>query len=264
MVDENEIVWLVKKDAVADMIKNGKRSDGRKAYEYRPIEIITDYVKRAEGSAYIKLGNTQILVGVKMDVGQPYSDSPNMGTLITNAELVPLASPVFQPGPPNENAIELARVVDRGIRESKMIDFEKLCITEGEEVWNVLIDIHVLDFDGNLIDAATLAAVKALWTAKMPRYEDGKVIYEDKKDSLPVSKKPVACTFARFGNVSILDPSLEEEKSMDGKITITTTDDGKICAVQKSGITKISVPELENLIDVALEKGNEIRKTYLG
>ena len=47
-------------------------------------------------------------------------------------------------------AAEGKRADGRGIRESRMIDFEALCIEEGERVWMVYIDLHILDNDGNL------------------------------------------------------------------------------------------------------------------
>ncbi len=61
-------------------------------------------------------------------IGTPFADTPDKGVLSTNAELIPMGSPNFEAGPPDEHSIELARVVDRGIRESEMIDLEKMCI----------------------------------------------------------------------------------------------------------------------------------------
>ncbi len=261
-MDQSEIIWEIKKDGIIDMISKDKRADGRKPFEFRPIELKENFIPKAEGSCYVKLGKTQVIVGVKMGAGKPYPDSLNKGTMMTGAELAPMAAPIFMPGPPKANAIELARVVDRGLRESGMIDFEKLCIVEGEAVWNVLIDINVLDYDGNLIDAATLGAVKALLNTQMPKYEDEKVIYEERVGQLPVTKKPVSCTFAKLGKKFILDASLEEEKSMDGFITISTTEEGKICAMQKSGVIGLTTDELYNLVDIAMEKGKEMRKLY--
>jgi len=115
-----------------------------------------------------------------MDIGEPYPDTPEQGAMSTAVELIPLASPDFESGPPRANAIELSRVVDRGIRESKFIDLEKLCIESGEKVWIVFIDIHVLDYDGNLFDACSLAASAALLSAKVPngRFHRGR----DKKE----------------------------------------------------------------------------------
>jgi len=94
-----------------------------------------------------------VIAGVSLAVGTPYPDSQASGTLMTGAEFTPLASPMFESGPPRPTAVELARVVDRGVRESKTIDFDKLCITEGEAVWMVMVDLHMLNYDGNLFDS---------------------------------------------------------------------------------------------------------------
>ncbi len=262
-MDHEDIIWEVKKEGIRNAVLAGKRMDGRAQYEYRPVEVKTDYIKRAEGSALVKLGKTQVLVGVKMDIGTPYPDTPNHGNLITNAEMGPIAAPVFTPGPPDENAIELARVVDRGIRESGMIDTEKLCITEGELVWNVLVDVHVLDYDGNLFDAASLGATAALHTAKIPKLEGERVIYSERKDPLPVKWAPIAATFVRIDRTDVLDPSLGEEKSMDGRLTLITRDDGALCAAQKGGPCAYKKEEIEKLFDIAVEKTNELRKKVI-
>ncbi|HEC95126.1 MAG TPA: exosome complex protein Rrp42, partial [Thermoplasmatales archaeon] len=171
----NTLISSLKKDYLNKLAQQNKRIDGRAFNEYRKITIEAGLVRKAEGSARVKIGNTQVLTGVKLDVGEPYPDSPESGVLTTSAELIPLASPDFEAGPPREDAIELARVVDRGVRESEVIDLEKLCIEPGEKVWIVFVDIHVLDYDGNLFDASSLAALAALATARVPaeRFELG-------------------------------------------------------------------------------------------
>jgi exosome complex component RRP42 len=73
------------------------------------------------------------MAGIKMDIGEPYPDEPDSGVMTTAAELIPMASPDFESGPPDEESIELARVVDRGIRESKIIDVDKLCVVPSEK-----------------------------------------------------------------------------------------------------------------------------------
>lgn len=261
-MDLDKIVWNVKKDSIKKIIESGKRADGRKPDEYRKIELTPDYAQKAEGSCLIKLGDTQVLVGVKLNVGTPYPDRPDQGVLITNSELVPLASPVFTSGPPREPSIEISRVVDRGIRESGMIELDKLCIEKGEKVWMVLLDIHVLDYDGNLFDAASIAAVKALHGAKMPKYEDEQVVRDEFKGKLPVALKPVSATFAKINSHNLLDPALEEEKILDARMTIVTEDKGDICAMQKGGSGSYTAKEITGLVDIAVEKSKDIRKLY--
>jgi len=261
-METSDIVWEVKKNAIRHMIQSGKRSDGRGLDEYRKIEFIENYVPKAEGSCLVKIGNTQVLVGAKMDTDEPYPDSPDIRNLSTSCELVPLASPDFSAGPPDEESIETARVVDRGIRESKMIDFEKLCIEEGKSVWTVMVDLHVLDHDGNLIDAASMGAVKALLNARMPKLEGDKVNYKEKGEKLIVGEKPVSSSFVKINGAILLDPTLEEEKVMDAKLTIVTTENGEICAMQKSGDGSFKREEIEKMIETALKKGEEIRENF--
>lgn len=245
------IIPQIERDSVFKIVEAGQRLDGRKFDEYRPITIDLGVYSRAEGSARVKIGNTMVACGVKLGEAVPYPDSPDEGTLTTTAELVPMAAPTFQPGPPNENAIELARVVDRGIREAKTIDLKKLCITPGEKVRSVFIDTYVLDHDGNYMDAAALGAIAALHHATAPEF--GK---------LPVSKRPIANTFIKIGNNILLDPSLEEERVMDARLTITTDEDGNIVANQKAATGFWTKEEVMQCIDLAFKHGKEMRKLF--
>ena len=216
------VVPIIKRDYICRLADQGKRIDGRKFDEFRNIEITTNVVNKAEGSARVKIGNTQVIVGIKMDVGEPYSDSPDSGVLTTAAELIPLASPDFEAGPPQADAIELARVVDRGVRESEVVEINKLCIEPGEKVWIVFIDIHIIDYDGNLFDAASLASLAALFTATVPakRFELG----EDYP--LPLKEPPISCTSVKFNNVVVMDPSLDEEQIAEARLTVATDTKG--------------------------------------
>lgn len=243
-----------------ELIQKGKRIDGRKFDEFRPIEIKENAIERAEGSAQVKIGETEVIVGVKLNLGEPFSDTPEQGILIVNAEFNPLASPDFEPGPPGEDAIELARIVDRGIRESECIELNKLCIKPGEKVWAVFVDIDIINHQGNLIDCAALAALTALTNAKMPKLEDEKIIREKTENKLPVVFKPITLTVGKVGNTLLLDPTLEEESVLEAKFSVATREDGKICAMQKQGKKELTASEIEKIIDLAVEKSKEMRK----
>ncbi|PIZ53690.1 RNA-binding protein, partial [Candidatus Woesearchaeota archaeon CG_4_10_14_0_2_um_filter_33_10] len=122
---------------ILNFLEKGIRFDGRKLDEYRQIKVEKGFSENAEGSARVTIGDTIVFAGVKLSVGEPYPDTPNEGTMMINAELMPLSNPDFEPGPPAIQAIELARVVDRGIRESGTIDTKKLCIKKEEKVWSI-------------------------------------------------------------------------------------------------------------------------------
>ena len=114
------------KEHINNSLKEDVRLDGRKKEEFRKIEIETGVIKTAEGSARVKCGNTEVIAGVKLDVGEPFPDIPDEGVLMVGAELLPLSNPEFESGPPSTESIEVARVIDRGIRESQAIDTKKL------------------------------------------------------------------------------------------------------------------------------------------
>ncbi|HME87067.1 MAG TPA: RNA-binding protein, partial [Candidatus Nanoarchaeia archaeon] len=128
---------ILDKKKFIDYLAKGIRFDGRKPDEFRKMKIEYGVTATAEGSARVTLGDTVVMAGVKMEIGKPYPDTPDQGGLMVGAELLALASPEFESGPPSEWAVEVARVVDRGIRESHAIDVHKLLIKSGEQAWTV-------------------------------------------------------------------------------------------------------------------------------
>lgn len=256
------IVARLKKRQMAQLISRGKRLDGRGLTDYREFQLEMGVIERAEGSARVRLGKTEVMVGVKIEIGEPFPDVPNEGVLTVNAELVPLASPAFEPGPPGENAIELARITDRGIRESKAIALEELCLEPGKKVFIVFVDVYVLNHDGNLIDASAAAALAALLNTKMGNYEikDGEIEIKPGYKPLPVRNHPIAVTFAKINDKLVVDPWLEEEQVMEARLTITTEKDGKICAVQKGGYGHFTTQQISEAAKIAQEKAEELRK----
>ena len=255
----SEIIATLKKDFIYNLMIKGKRQDGRGFKDFRDIKLETNVISKAEGSAKVTLGDTQVLVGVKLQTGTPFPDSQDEGVIITNLELNPIASPEFEPGPPREEAIEMARVVDRGIRESGAIDINKLCITVGESVWIVYIDVHVLNDDGNIIDASCLAAIAALMTTIVPNEQYGIGM------NVPLAMKeiPVGVTLSKIGSKLMVDPSLDEEAVCETKLTVVSSSDGSVAGMQKMGSAPFTEAEVLEAIDMACEKAAEIRKLYL-
>jgi len=281
------IAPTIKKNYLHKLAQQQKRADGRKFEEYRPVSIETGVISKAEGSARVKIGNTQVVTGIKMDMGEPYPDTPDAGVMTTAAELIPLASPDFEAGPPREDAIELARVVDRGIRESNVIELEKLCLEPGEKIWIVFIDIHIIDYDGNLFDAASLAALAALFDSRIPierLTEEDQQAYSKKLDEfgvkpvekvirtksrdeekimsypLPMREPPISCTFAKFNDAVVVDPSLDEEEIAEARLTVATDSNGAIRAMQKGLNGSFTLEEIQKIIKDSLITGNALRE----
>lgn len=219
------------------------RTDGRGPFDYRNLTI---QFGSEDGSSEVQLGQTRVMGFVTSQLVQPYRDRPNEGSLSIFSEFSPMADPSFEVGRPGVSAVELGRIVDRGLRESRAVDTESLCVVAGKWVWSVRIDLHILDNGGNLVDAANIAALASLLTFRRPECtlggEDGQEVImhpPEVREPLPliVHHLPVAVTFAFIGNEStvVIDPSHLEEAIMGGKLTATLNTNGDVCAIQKAG-----------------------------
>ncbi|XP_009801035.1 exosome complex component RRP45A-like isoform X2 [Nicotiana sylvestris] len=176
---------------------------------------------------------------------QPYRDRPNEGTLSVFTEFSPMADPSFEAGRPSEYAVELGRIIDRGLRESRAVDTESLCVVAGKWVWSIRIDLHILDNGGNLVDAANVAALAALLTFRRPECTLGgddrqEVILHppEVREPLPliIHHLPIAVTFAFIGDENlVIDPTHHEEAVMGGRMSVTLNTNGEVCAFQKPG-----------------------------
>ncbi len=247
------------------MLEQGKRFDGRSLLDIRQITVETGISEAAEGSARIRLGKTEVLAGIKLAPGTPYPDSLDKGNLIVSCDLLPLASPRFESGPPGFEAIELPRLLDRAIRESHMIDLKKLVIAPGEKVWTVYIDVYPINDDGNLIDAAMMACLVALQTAQIPALNENNLIDYDKPftGKMPLSDEtmPISFSFYKLGNILIMDPTREEEESMQVRCTLGISKwNGQymINSCQKSGAAPLNREDIDKIVSLLPKKYEEV------
>ncbi|MEM1644826.1 MAG: exosome complex protein Rrp42 [Ignisphaera sp.] len=262
---EQPLIPRIKYNTIINVIARGYHVDKRPITSYRPIEIVYNVAPKAEGSALVRLGNTQVLAGVKLDVGQPYPDTPNEGAIIVNVEYIPAASPSFEPGPPDENAIELARIIDRSLRESKAIPLDKLCIIPGKKVWIIWLDIYILDHDGNLVDASMLAAMAALSNTYIPYYEvvdlDSGIVKIDKfrkSGPLPIDRYVVIVTTYKIGDALVIDPTAEEEPLASYRLAVAIDEEKRIVGMQKMGLEALTEKELDDIMTLSIAKADEL------
>ena len=257
------VIDELKRTQILELLEQGKRVDGRALDEVREVTIETNAIPKANGSARVFLGDTEVVCGVKIQPDRPFPDTGDKGLFICTAELLPLSHPTVETGPPQPHVIELARVVDRGIRESHMIDVSQLVIEKDKSVIGVFADNVVVDYDGNLFDACSYAATAALLTSKTPKWEmvdDRPTLVEGGESELPISTIPVSITMGKIGNYIIVDPNGDEWASMDARITITSDSDGNICALQKGGSNGFTQDEINQCGEISVKVGAIIRE----
>ncbi|TRY94478.1 hypothetical protein DNTS_004616 [Danionella cerebrum] len=245
-------------------IQEKKRLDGRQTYDYRNIKILfgTDY-----GCCIVELGKTRVLCQVSCELVPPKDSRPTEGILYFNLELSPMASPAFESNRQSELLVMLNRQLERCLRNSKCIDTESLCVISGEKVWQIRVDVHVLNHDGNLMDAASIAAISALSHFRRPdvaiQGREVTVFSPEERDPIPLSiyHMPICVSFAFFlqGSYLLVDPCEREERVKDGLLVIAMNKHREICSIQSSGgimLLKDQVKPVEMLLLVEGEHEN--------
>uniref|UniRef100_A0A8C5HNA8 Exosome complex component RRP45 n=1 Tax=Gouania willdenowi TaxID=441366 RepID=A0A8C5HNA8_GOUWI len=255
------------------------RLDGRQTYDYRRIKITfgTDF-----GCCFVELGKTRVMAQVSCELVAPKDSRPIEGIMFFNIELSPMAAPSFETGRQSELSVKLNRQLERCLRNSKCIDTESLCVVSGEKVWQIRVDVHVLNHDGNLMDASSIAAIAALSHFRRPdvsvQGNDVTVYGPEEREPIPLSvyHMPISISFSFFkqGTFLLVDPSEREERVMDGLLMIAMNKHREICSIQSSGgimllkeqvmrcskIASVKVSEITELINQALLNDKMARK----
>jgi exosome complex component RRP45 len=104
-------------------------------------------------------------------VVKPYEDSPFEGIFAISTEFSPMAASSFEPARVGPYELLLSRTLDNTFRRARALDLESLCILAKKLVWSVRVDVHFLDHDGGLVDAASVAVIAALQNFRKPDVE---------------------------------------------------------------------------------------------
>ncbi|KAF2675257.1 exoribonuclease [Microthyrium microscopicum] len=242
---------------ILQALQENQRIDARPVDQYRKLDIKfgEDY-----GSVDIALGKTQIAVRLSCEVTAPYPERKFDGIFIISCEFSPMASPEFEIGRPNLDEILLSRILEKAIRRSSALDTESLCIVAGSKCFALRADIHVLDHDGNLIDAACIALMTALQHFRRPdvTVDGDSVTVHDIREREPVALSlihhPLCVTFSHYneGKTVLVDATQAEEQVRDGQVIITMNRHGELCQIAKYGGAAVDAYSIVNWSNMAL------------
>uniref|UniRef100_A0A2M4BNQ0 Exosome complex component RRP45 n=2 Tax=Anopheles marajoara TaxID=58244 RepID=A0A2M4BNQ0_9DIPT len=233
------------KSFVQKAILESIRVDGRKLDEFRKLRISFG---SEWGMVHVLLGQTRALARVTCEVVQPKATRPNEGMLFVNVELGPMAAPHFDGGRQSDESVHLNRILERALKDSGCVDLESLCLVAEEKVWNLRIDVTVLNHEGNVIDCCSIAALTALAHFKRPDITvDGEnVIVHTLEEKEPIKVTlfhyPICVSYAIFnkGTVAVADPSYLEERVAEAMMVFGINSYGELCGLHLGGITLTS------------------------
>ncbi|XP_034936256.1 exosome complex component rrp45 [Chelonus insularis] len=222
------------------------RLDGRSLLEARPVKL---HFGSKWGCCLASLGQTKVLVNVSCDIQPPKLSRPNEGILYINVELNPLAAAHFEAGRQSDAGVLITRLLEMCFKDSRCIDLEALCIVADKKVWNIRVDVNIINHDGNLVDCACIATLAALSHFHRPDVTstgDEIIIHTfSERDPLPLTlfHHPVCVSFTTFENgKTIKDPTYIEERLGVTQLTIGLNAYKEICCLhfdhtEKSGVS---------------------------
>ncbi|GAB1218421.1 hypothetical protein ATERTT37_007675 [Aspergillus terreus] len=263
---------VAERDFILNALRQNVRLDGREPDQLRPLTVSFG---EEYGHVKVQLGKTSLIVRISSEVTKPRDDRPFDGIFTIALELTAMGSPAWDNGRQGDLETYVTNVLDRVVRHSNALDTESLCILKGVSCWSVRADVHITDYDGNLIDAACIGVMAGLQHFRRPDavVKDGQVIVYGVDERVPVAlnitHKPLSVTFHTFdeGNHVVLDATRKEEQASEADVIIGMNNAGDVCYmskfsgspvdamvfVRKSAVAQDKVKEINGIIDKALQ-----------
>ncbi|KAI6913013.1 hypothetical protein D0869_00316 [Hortaea werneckii] len=243
-------------------LRENIRLDHRPFDAYRPISLSFPQLPDQYGVADVRLGKTRVLCNISCEVVAPYADRKFEGLFTINCELSPMGSTAFEAGRTDQLPLPLSRLLEKTLRRSGALDTESLCIIAGQKCFHVRADLHVLDHDGNLLDACCVALVAALLHYRRPDVEvkGEEVTVFDPRERDPVKlnlhHSPFCVTFSYFdsGEIVLQDANLLEEQCKEGEVIVGINRFGEVCQIAKYGGAPVEGLEMLKCVSAALER----------
>ncbi|XP_035230745.1 exosome complex component RRP42-like [Stegodyphus dumicola] len=253
-------------------VQENFRGDGRSCFDYRMVELETGVIANCNGSALVKLAETKLLAGVKAELTTPPPNVPNRGWIEVSIESTPHAHLDFEGRGGDDFAADVSQILMQSCNNEKLIDMKSLCVIPGQQVWVLYVDILVLGYSGNLIDAASIATKAALYDTKIQTVnvkhgenEPEIEVSDDPYDvfSLDVSNLPLLITLFRVGSEFIVDATSEEEACSKCKLVLAVSLTDTVLLKQISGPGCLHLESIKDSTEAGQELGLALQKKLL-
>ncbi|EFP09439.1 hypothetical protein GCK72_009823 [Caenorhabditis remanei] len=254
---------ICEKAVILEALRSGKRFDFRSLEEFRDVKLV---VGSEVGTAICTIGNTKVMAAVSAQIAEPSSMRPNKGVINIDVDLSPMANVANEHDRLGSKGMELIRLLELIIRDSRCIDVESLCIRAGSEIWKVRVDVRILDEDGSLLDCACLAAITALQHFKRPNVSleaHHTLIYSEyEKAPVPLNiyHMPICTTIGLLdkGQMVVIDPTEKEAACLDGSIVVACNKRREVCALHQSTNLVLTTKQIERCVKLAMARAEAL------
>jgi ribonuclease PH len=236
------------------------RSDGRSRDQLRPVEIVPGFLKTAEGSALIKMGNTHVLCAASVEPGvPPFLRNTGKGWVTAEYSMLPRATSTRTPrevtkGRQSGRSHEIQRLIGRSLRAA--VDLDVL----GER--SIVVDCDVIQADGGTRVASITGAYVALAIAvrQMLTY---KMISRS-----PLTGAVAAVSVGIHKGEPLLDLCYEEDSQAEVDANIVMTESGRFVEFQATAEHKSfddrQMDLMRDLARVGIAHLVELQKQVIG
>jgi ribonuclease PH len=199
-----------------------KRSDGRGPKALRPVKITRNYLKHAEGSVLIEIGDTKVICSASVEERvPPFLRNTGKGWVTAEYSMLPRSTNTRTPrdkGGGGGRAFEIQRLIGRSLRS--VTDLSAF----GEKtIW---IDCDVIQADGGTRTASITGAYVALVDAFQKMVRNGDI------EKVPVKDSVAAISVGKVDGEVLLDLNYEEDSKAEVDMNVVMTGSGKFVEIQ--------------------------------
>jgi ribonuclease PH len=236
------------------------RNDGRKKNELRPVKIIRNFIRHAEGSVLIEMGETKVICTATIEEKVPFfMRDQGKGWVTAEYGMIPRSSKERIPRESSRGKVggrtqEIQRLVGRSLRA--ICDMELL----GERtVW---IDCDVIQADGGTRTASITGAFVALADALFAAKKEGKI------RSFPLRDYLAAVSVGKVEGELFLDLNYPEDSTAEVDMNVVMTAEGRLVEIQGTAEREpFSKAELDRLLRLAqrgIKKLTSLQRDLIG
>jgi len=237
-----------------------QRIDGRNNEQIRPVKIIRNYLKHAEGSVLIEMGDTKVICTASVDDKvPPFIKGTGKGWITSEYGMLPRSTETRKPresarGKIDGRTMEIQRLIGRALRS--IVNLEKL----GEIT--IYIDCDVIQADGGTRTASITGSFVALVDALY------NLVQQEKLKEVPLNGYIAAVSVGIKDGEAILDLNYAEDSTCQVDMNMVMTDRGEFIEIQGTGeespFNKVQLKEMMELAEKGIQELIEIQKQSLG
>lgn len=244
------------RQSVAGAAAQGIRLDGRRLLDFRDRHVQFG-VER--GSCAVRCGDTRVTAAITCNLTQPRAARPCEGSLHVAVDILDGCCEA----PPRQTAC-LERLLEQCVRDSECCDLESLCLQADRLAWRLSLRVTVVQWGGAVAACAVHAAVAILHQHRRPamRVTGEQVVSCRESQPVPLAMlhTPFLFTFAVLTSpkddsyMILADPSLYEERVMQGAVHVAVNSYRELCGVQLSGAVVLPRDQILRCCNLAVQR----------